>query len=156
MAAEPAQRRVTGQTESRTRRPRRRPGHAGGPDSGKSEEGMNALARRHVPRLARGSGAPRLRCGHRGRAPPRRPGVPRFFVLPPSSASRACARIGRESPTRKPFGHRFSDRLHPNVLDGAFANPLRLADRNGSPSVGRSHKNLDSTFREQALDARAA
>jgi hypothetical protein len=32
-------------------------------------------------------------------------------------------------------------------LDGAFGNPSRLPDRNG---------NLDSTFREQALDARAA
>src|SRR5271170_8158333 len=36
---------------------------------------MNVLARRHVPPLTRGSGAPRLRGRHRGRAPPRRPGV---------------------------------------------------------------------------------
>src|SRR5277367_5955407 len=45
-----------------------------------------------VPRLARGSGAPRLRCRHRGRAPPRRPGVRKSSSLPPS-ASRARARV---------------------------------------------------------------
>src|SRR5271154_6512525 len=55
--------------------PRRRSDNPRGPAHGAQQEGVNALARRHVPRLARGSGAPRLRCRHRGRAPPRRPGV---------------------------------------------------------------------------------
>jgi hypothetical protein len=40
--------------------PRRRSDNPRGPAHGAQQEGVNALARRHVPRLARGSGAPRL------------------------------------------------------------------------------------------------
>src|SRR5271156_1846300 len=60
---------------------------------------VNALARRHVPRLARGSGAPRLRCRHRGRAPPRRPGVRSLRLAAVIGLACACARLGREIST---------------------------------------------------------
>src|SRR5277367_6382995 len=50
---------VRRQADPRTRRPRRRPDHAGGPDNGESEEGVTLAV--DTFRAWRGSGAPRLR-----------------------------------------------------------------------------------------------
>src|SRR5271155_5241849 len=43
---------------------------------------------------------------------------PQSSSLPPSSASRACARVGRESPTRSPFGQALPDEFRDVLRHG--------------------------------------
>src|SRR5277367_3801928 len=87
---------VRRQADPRTRRPRRRPDHAGGPDNGESEEGVTLAV--DTFRAWRGSGAPRLRMSSTEVEP--RPGGQAsgvFVFAAVIGLARARARIGRES-----------------------------------------------------------